>query len=201
MLGRVWRPRLAGTRYGRWIANSSSARVRALVEEAYALEAGVERNLEALTGVVDDPVLRELLERHRAQTAEHEARLADRLDALGGSRSPRRQTVDVPAGLLKRSQGDSPSRLMRIAYVAEHAEIAAYEVLRRAAHETGDEETAAAAELNLADEREMARDLEEHWGSVLRATVNGWLLDDAPPDVARGTTGDQPARRHSPLGQ
>ncbi len=176
-------------------------RLRALVEEAHSLETGVERNLEALAGVVDDPVLHGLIERHRARTAEHEARLADRLDALGGSHSARRKTVDMPAGLLKRSQGDSPSSLMRIAYVAEHAEIAAYEVLRRAAHETGDDETASAAELNLADEREMARDLEEHWGSVFRATVTGWLLDDTPPGVTRGSAGDQPARRHSPLGQ
>ena len=44
----------------------------------------------------------------------------------------------------------------------------------------------------------MARDLEEHWGSVFRATVNGWLLDDAPPDAKHDS--DQPARRHSPLG-
>ena len=174
-------------------------RVCALVEETYALEAAVERNLEALAGVVDDPVVRGLIERHRAQTAEHEARLADRLKALGGARSPRRQTVDVPAGLLKRSHDDSPSRLLRIAYVAEHAEIAAYEVLRRAAHETGDEDTAAVAALNLSDEREMARDLEEHWGSVLardrERLAPGRCTSGCPPGGDRATSRPAAIRR------
>jgi ferritin-like metal-binding protein YciE len=163
------------------------------VAATYELEDTVLGALDDLPLDIADPLLGHSIDRHRVETLEHAARLAACLDQLGrGAPSlHRRQShaSEEPVG-----------RRLRELYVLEHREIAAYEVLRRIARDTGDDATADAADLNLADERVMVRSLESRWGSVLRVTLDDWLLEDEAPPMPARAMGEAHVT-HSPFGQ
>jgi ferritin-like metal-binding protein YciE len=165
------------------------------VSATYDLEAAVLRALDELQPSIADPLLQRTIDRHRVETLEHAARLAACLEQLGQSAPslPRLHGHE-------RSREEPAGRQLRELYVLEHAEIAAYEVLRRVARDTGDDVTADVADLNLADERAMVRSLEQRWGSVLRATLDDWLLEDEVPVVTASALGEAHVTR-SPFGQ
>ncbi len=55
--------------------------------------------------------------------------------------------------------------------MAEHMEIAAYQLLERLAEKAGDTETAEVARRNRADEKEMARRIDASWHRTLELTL------------------------------
>jgi ferritin-like metal-binding protein YciE len=55
--------------------------------------------------------------------------------------------------------------------MAEHLEIAAYQLLERLAQEAGDTETAEVARQNRAEEEEMARRMDASWDRTLELTL------------------------------
>src|SRR5205085_2022639 len=82
----------------------------------------------------------------------------DRLDARGGDSSSLKDTA-MRAGALNwgmffQTHPDTPGKLACFAYAFEHLEIAGYEELKRVAQRVGDEETVAAAERILSEERD-----------------------------------------------
>jgi ferritin-like metal-binding protein YciE len=95
--------------------------------------------------------------------------LRERLRALGGL-SLASARKDLSAILTAQAKGatdvlraDKPLRNARDAFVTEHLEIAAYEVLERLAERAGDPETAAVARENRAEEEAMAARISENW--------------------------------------
>ena len=137
------------------------------LEDTHALETNVLQMLGSMIATTDDAQIRGELERHREQTEEHERRLRGRLEAIGRSPSLRKEAQTIITGLLKgvadQVRGDKAGKNARDAYVTEHMEIAAYELLSRTAERAGDEETARAAREIIADEREMAQTIEANW--------------------------------------
>jgi ferritin-like metal-binding protein YciE len=145
------------------------------LDEAHAMEQSVLRMLDGMLQTTDDPQVIDRLEHHKLQTRTHAARMRERLEAHGRTPSVARQAVGIAQALAKLPldivRGESAGRNARDAYAAEHLEIASYELLRRVADRAGDEETAVAAEEILAEEREMAAFIADHWDDFATASL------------------------------
>jgi ferritin-like metal-binding protein YciE len=98
--------------------------------------------------------------RHEGETKSQEQRVRARLEFHGASPSKVKDVAGQAGGfgmvLFAKSQPDTPTKLAMHAFSYEHMEVAAYELLARAAREAGDEETAAMALAIADEEREMA---------------------------------------------
>jgi len=145
------------------------------VEDANAMEQNDLKMLDSIISTTDDPQVREMVQNHKRETEEHERRLRERLDALGRGTSARKQAQAVGAALLKgvgdQARGDKAGKNARDGYMAEHMEIAAYQLLERLAEKAGDTETAEVARQNRSDEEEMARRIDQSWDRTLELTL------------------------------
>ena len=145
------------------------------VQDAHAMEQNVSTMLTSMISTTDDPEIKEMLERHKQETEEHERRLRERLDALGTGPSTRKQAQTIATALMKgvgdMARTDKPGKNARDGFVTEHMEIAAYELLERLAKKAGDQETAEVARLNREDERAMAKKIDSKWDKFLDLTL------------------------------
>ena len=137
------------------------------IDEAHAMEQNVLRMLDGMISTTDDPEILDALEHHKVQTQGHADRMAARLEAHGATPSAVKQLGGVIGALAKMPldlvRGEKGGRNARDGYATEHMEIASYELLRRIAQKAGDEETASAAQEIIADEKAMARLIEQNW--------------------------------------
>jgi len=145
------------------------------IEDAHAMEQNVSTMLTSMISTTDDPEIKEMLEHHKEETERQEARLRERLDALGAGTSTRKQAQTVAAALVKGAtdvaRGDQAGKNARDGYTTEHMEIAAYQLLERLAKKAGDTETAEVARQNRAEEEAMAQKLDESWDRFLDLTL------------------------------
>ena len=122
----------------------------------------------------DDEILQEI-EHHKVETERHEQLLRERLQALGAAPSIRKEAQSLVAALAKgvsdQVRGDKAGKNARDAFVTEHVEIAAYELLERLAQRAGDEETARIAREIRADEEAMAQKIAARWDKFLDLTL------------------------------
>ena len=129
------------------------------------------------------PGLERIFEAHRVETEDHERRVRERLDALGESPSAVKDLAGRIGAwgmvLFAWANPDTPGKLVNHAFAYEHMELAAYELLARVARRAGDSETAALAGEIAAEERAMARRLEEHFDEAVAAS----LRDQDPDDM------------------
>ncbi|MBD0290137.1 MAG: DUF892 family protein [Thermoleophilia bacterium] len=147
----------------------------AYIENAHAMEQNVLQMLGSLIATTrDDEILSEL-EHHRMETERHEHLLRERLEALGRAPSLRKEVQSLGAALVKgvadQVRADKAGKNARDAYVTEHMEIAAYELLERLARRAGDEETAEVARRIRADEEAMAQKIAARWDTFLDLTL------------------------------
>ena len=137
------------------------------IDEAYAMENNVLRMLDGMIETTDDPEIKTVLERHKAETEAHATRMQKRLEAHGESPSTVREAGGILGALMKgvvdMARGEKAGRNARDGYATEAMEIASYQLLERIAQKAGDEETAEAARLNRADEETMAKEIEQNW--------------------------------------
>lgn len=145
------------------------------VEDARAMESSVLRMLDSMISTTADEQIRRAIERHRKQTEEQEQRLRRRLEALGGRPSARKEAQTLTSTLIKsvgdQVRGDKAGKNARDAFVTEHMEIAAYELLERLALLAGDAETALVARRNKSEEEAMARKIASSWDRFLALTL------------------------------
>ena len=137
------------------------------IDEAIAMENNVSRMLDGMIETTDDPEIKTVLERHKAETEAHETRMRKRLEAHDASPSMVREAGGVLGALMKSvvdmARPEKAGRNARDGYATEAMEIASYQLLERIAQKAGDEETAEAARLNRADEEKMAKEIEDNW--------------------------------------
>lgn len=161
------------------------------VENVHALEQNVLLQLDSLILNATDAELAGMFREHREETRRQSERLADRRRALGGPvLSAAGKDLAAVAGAQIKGLSDvlRPDRAIRgarDAFVTEHLEIAAYEILERLAERAGDTETARVARENRAEEEAMAQRITETWDRFLDLT----LAEDGIPtraDTARG---------------
>jgi len=150
--------------------------------DVHAIEQQALPQVKAAPKIARAPVLVEAFERHIAETEEHEQRVRDRLEELGGSPSKVKDVAGTLTGpafvLFAKSQPDTPGKLVTHAYSYEHMELAAYELLGRVARRAGDEETATLAQEIEAQERAMAGRLSDNWDAAVDAALEAADPDD-----------------------
>jgi ferritin-like metal-binding protein YciE len=143
--------------------------------DAHAIEAQAIQLLERGPKIAGDPELARLYEEHLAETREQQRRVADRLEARGGSPNSL-QDAAMRLGALNwgaffQAQPDTAGKLAAFAYAFEHLEIAGYEELRRVAERADDAPTARIAGTICAQERAMAGRIAERWEGALDASL------------------------------
>jgi ferritin-like metal-binding protein YciE len=149
--------------------------------DAHAIERQALPQVKAATKIAGHPTLIAAFERHIGETEEHERRVRERLEALGGEPSKVKDiagAVSAPAFVLfAKAQPDTPGKLVTHAYSYEHMELAAYELLSRVAERAHDEQTTALALEIASQENEMARRLSDNWDVAVAAS-----LEEVDPD-------------------
>src|SRR4051812_18080635 len=127
------------------------------LRDAHALEAQAIQMLTAGPAIAGFEPLATLFEQHLEESREHQRLIAERLDAhdAGPSRfqAGAMRASALNLGAFFKLQPDSPVKIAGFAYSFEALEAGAYELLVRTAQRAGDEQTAAAAEQILANER------------------------------------------------
>ena len=145
------------------------------VQDAHAMEQNVSKMLDSMISTTDDPQIKEMFRHHKQETAEHERRLRERLDAMGAGTSTTKEAGAVGTALLKGvgdiARTDKPGKNARDSFVTEHMEIASYQLLERLANRAGDAQTAEVARRNRADEEAMAQKIDSNWDKFLDLTL------------------------------
>jgi ferritin-like metal-binding protein YciE len=150
--------------------------------DVHAIEQQALPQVKAAPEMAGDPTIAEAFQRHIAETEDHERRVRERLEALGGSPNKIKDIAGAVSGpafaLFAKSQPDTPGKLVTHAYSYEHMELAAYELLFRVARRSGDEETAALAQDIAQQERAMAERLSDNWDRAVDASLEAVDRDD-----------------------
>jgi ferritin-like metal-binding protein YciE len=165
--------------------------------DTHAMERIVLRQLDALMQATEDELFRAALKRHKLETQEQIARLDARLQEHYEDPSEIKEMtapfVAFLTALRETLGGDKPARHAKDAFVIEHLEIAAYEILERLAEAAGDPETASVARQNRAEEEAMAHTIAASWDRTVEETLREeGILDQATGRFARRPA--QPAR-------
>src|ERR687889_92400 len=132
------------------------------VEYVHALEQNVSLQLDSLILNTRDRELAEMFRRHKEETRRQQERLRRRLAAIAAA-----QLKGVGDVL----RADKAIQNARDAFVTEHTEIAAYELLERLAERAGDPETVRVARESRAEEEAMAARISENWDRFLDLTL------------------------------
>jgi ferritin-like metal-binding protein YciE len=145
------------------------------IQDAHAMEQNVNHMLTSMIVSTNDEEIKKGLEAHKEETRIQAERLTQRLEAHGASVSPIREAGAVlgalQKGIVDQIRPEKAGKNARDAFVTEHLEIAAYELLERLAVRAGDEETAQVARQNRAEEEEMARLIADNWDRFLELTL------------------------------
>jgi ferritin-like metal-binding protein YciE len=149
--------------------------------DAHSIEEQALTQMRRAPDLVDGP-LAECFQRHLGETESQERRVRERLQAHDASPSKLKDVAGQAGGfgmvLFARSQPDTPVKLAMHAFSYEHMEVAAYELLARAAEEAGDAATAAMAEAIAAEEREMAGRLADRFDEAVEQALREIEPDD-----------------------
>jgi ferritin-like metal-binding protein YciE len=168
------------------------------LSDAHALEQNVSRQLDTMIATTDDGALKGHFEHHKEETDRHLELLKQRLEAHGSSPSIVKEAGQVMAAAgaaaANVARSDNAGKNARDAYITEHTEIAAYEMLERVARFVGDDATMDVARRNRADEEAMAQKIEAMWDRVAMNSLREEGVDieaeiaDRLPGGGTGTT-------------
>ena len=146
------------------------------VADAHAIEEQSIQLLAKAPGMIEDAQLESVFSDHLAETQDQAELIAARIDAVAGDSPNRLQDAVMRLGALNwglffQSQPDTPGKLAAFAYAFEYLEIGGYELLRRHAAAVGDEQTVAAVETILPQERAAAERLSRAFDSAAGASL------------------------------
>jgi ferritin-like metal-binding protein YciE len=148
------------------------------VEYVHALEQNVLLQLDSLILNTRDQELATMFRRHKEETRRQQKRLRERRVALGrrmGFSAASKDLAAIAAAQIKGVgdvlRADKAVQNARDAFVTEHTEIAAYELLERLAERAGDPETVRVARVSRSEEEAMAARISENWDAFLDLTL------------------------------
>jgi ferritin-like metal-binding protein YciE len=157
------------------------------VEDAHALEEGVVDNLDTMVGTVDDPKLKEVLQRHRQVSRQHVERLKQRLEQLERGTPVRKRIEGMAVALMKGVSDvlrtDAAGKVGRDAYLLAQTQVAAYELLGRLAESAGDTQTADLAREHLAEDKRCAEEISGQWDAFFELTLSSWREKEAEKTI------------------
>lgn len=143
--------------------------------DVHSIELQALAQLRAAPKIAGDERLSQAFEQHLVETEDHERRVRERLEALGGEPSTLKDAAGTVGGwgmvAFAASQPDTPGKLTMHAFSYEHMELAAYELLKRLAERAGDEETARMAAGIAEEEERMAERLEQSFDTAVEASL------------------------------
>jgi ferritin-like metal-binding protein YciE len=143
--------------------------------DAHAIEQQARQLLKKAPELAGASELAGAFEAHLDQNERHSALIEARLEARGDSPSALKDAAmrlgAFNLGMFFKAQPDTPAKLAAFAYAFEHLEVAAYELLKRVAARAGDEETVAAADTILVEERGAAATVHEQFDHALDASL------------------------------
>jgi ferritin-like metal-binding protein YciE len=143
--------------------------------DTHAIEAQAAQLLKKAPKLAGAEQLVNVFEEHLEETERHSELIAQRLEARDGSTSSLKDAAlrlgAINLGMFFKFQPDTPAKLAAFAYAFEHLEVAAYEMLRRIARRAEDEETVAAADTILFEERRAAAKVHEQFDPALDASL------------------------------
>ena len=148
------------------------------VQNVHAMEQNVLLMLDSMILTTRDEEISQMLRRHKEETRRQEQRLRERRKALGGlgftsiSKDLSAIAAAQVKGFTDLWRTDKAVRNARDAFVTEHLEIAAYELLERLAERAGDPETAELARENRAEEEAMAQRIAQNWDRFVDLTLS-----------------------------
>lgn len=156
--------------------------LNAYLADAHSIEEQALTQLRRAPRIAGDRRLADVFAQHLAETESQESRIEARLDARGAHPSRIKDLAGRAGGLgmvaFARLNPDTPGKLTAHAYSYEHLEVAAYELLRRAAERAGDAETAALAREIEAEERRMGERLASSFDEAVEASLHELAPDD-----------------------
>jgi ferritin-like metal-binding protein YciE len=145
------------------------------LSDAHAIERQAAQLLAKAPQLAGAPQLAALFEEHRSETERHSELVESRLRARGASPSAIKDAAlklgALNLGMFLKAQPDTPAKLAAFAYAFEHLEIASYELLKRIAARARDDQTVAAAQAILFEERAAAARIHDLFNHALEASL------------------------------
>jgi ferritin-like metal-binding protein YciE len=143
--------------------------------DAHAIEQQALQLLKRAPKLASADELSAAFEEHLKETERHSELVEQRLEARGASPSSLKDSAlrlgAINLGMFFRAQVDTPAKIAAFAYAFEHLEVAAYELLKRVAARAEDEDTVAAADTILFEERAAAAAVHKQFDPALDASL------------------------------
>jgi ferritin-like metal-binding protein YciE len=143
--------------------------------DVHSIEVQALAQLEKAPGIVGDESLREAFLQHLDETREHERLVRAQLEERGADTSTLKDVAGRVGGwamiAFAKLNPDTPGKLTAHAYSYEHMELAAYELLARAARRAGDQPVVDMAERIAAQEHAMAERLAANFDRAADASL------------------------------
>jgi ferritin-like metal-binding protein YciE len=138
--------------------------------------------MKAAPDIAGDERLAAVFREHLEETAEHERRVEQAIEARGAETSTLKDVAGRVGGwamvAFARLNPDTPGKLTAHAFSYEHMEVAAYELLARAAERAGEPAVAELARAIGAQERAMAERLAANFDVAVEASLREKGADD-----------------------
>src|SRR3954463_7447926 len=157
--------------------------------DVHSIEEQALVQMKAAPKIAGTPALSGIFSEHLTETAEHERLVRAALEQRGAEPSKVKDIAGRAGGygmaLFAKLNPDTPGKLIMHAYSYEHLELAAYELLRRAAEHEGDADTLELARRIGGQERAMADRLAGHWDGAVEASLQAKDADDIGTELVK----------------
>jgi ferritin-like metal-binding protein YciE len=157
--------------------------------DAHSIEEQALVQMKLAPRMAGTPELSAIFTEHLTETEEHERAVRERLHQVGAEPSKVKDIAGRAGGygmaLFAKLNPDTPGKLIMHAYSYEHLELAAYELLRRAAEHEGDVGTGELARRIGGQERAMADRLADHWDGAVEASLQAKDVDDIGTELVK----------------
>ena len=176
----------AGHRH-RMAGRSLDAQLTKYLTDVHSIELQALAQLERAPDIAGTGRLAEVFREHLEETREQERLIGTILEARGADSSALKDLAGRVGGwamiVFARLNPDTPGKLTAHAFSYEHMELAAYELLARAARRAGDQRVEEAAEVIGAEERAMAERLASCFDDAVEASLSAKEADDLGSEV------------------
>ncbi len=143
--------------------------------DVHSIEVQALAQMKAAPDIAGDDRLAAVFREHLDETGEQKSLVERQLDARGADTSTLKDIAGRVGGwamiAFARLNPDTPGKLTAHAFSYEHMEVAAYELLARAATRAGDDSVVAMARVICAQERAMAERLAENFDVAVEASL------------------------------
>jgi ferritin-like metal-binding protein YciE len=155
--------------------------------DVHSIEVQALAQLELAPGIAGDPGLAEAFREHLEETREHERLVREALEARGADTSTPKDLAGRVGGwamiAFARLNPDTPGKLTAHAFSYEHMELAAYELLARAAQRAGDDRVLELARRIATQERAMAARLAAGFDQAVEASLREKDAEDIESEL------------------